>query len=211
MSVCQCEYLCLTLRSVTGSSGQSGCEARRPDLTYVRPPSQRCARLAEDRGSSANMTSGPDDQFESCLHDVTTFNIASGKIPTWRWGAALPGLCKGGCAGCGLELLPTDEVENVGRGIVEHVEEGPRPNLGVFILLMMKIYHWTNLILISNSSEKVSMSRGSSANQDVTTLHSIRQRSSASFSSSHTLQLSWQLLCQNFLLPSIGEKGRISK
>ena len=69
----------------------------------------------------------------------------------------------------------------------------------------------TNLILISNSSEKVSMSRGSSANQDVTTLHSIRQRSSASFSSSHTLQLNQQLLCKKFVLPSIDKKGRISK
>lgn len=36
--------------------------------------------------------------------------------------------------------MPTDEVENVGRGIVEHVEEGPRPNLAVFMLLMIKIY-----------------------------------------------------------------------
>ena len=36
--------------------------------------------------------------------------------------------------------MPTDEVENVGRGIVEHVEEGPRPNLGVFMLLMIKMY-----------------------------------------------------------------------
>ena len=42
------------------------------------------------------------------------------------------------------------------------------------------------------------MSRGSSANQDVTTLHSSRQRSSASFSSSHTLQLSWQLCAKIF-------------
>ena len=68
---------------------------------------------------------------------MTSCNVSR----TCRCGAALPGRCRDGGWGGGWE-----PVEKVGRGIVEHVEEGPRPNL----------------IRRSNSSEKVSISRGSS-------------------------------------------------
>ena len=75
-------------------------------------------------------------------------------------------------------------VENVGRGIVEQVEEGPRPNLEnkmmrkeIGVVMMKKEIGVSmmkkekkgaddlkilDLIRRSNSSEKVSMSRGSS-------------------------------------------------
>ena len=66
-------------------------------------------------------------------------------------------------------------VENVGRGIVEQVEEGPRPNLEnkmmrkeIGVEMMKKEKEGADdlkildLIRRSNSSEKVSMSRGSS-------------------------------------------------
>ena len=61
-------------------------------------------------------------------------SLPAGRLCWWR--AALPGRGGGGSEGA--------EEENVGRGMVEQVELGPRPNL----------------ILRSNSSEKASISSG---------------------------------------------------
>ena len=66
--------------------------------------------------------------------ELSVKSLVGGRLCWWR--EADPGLGGGGWGGA-------EEEEKVGRGMVEQVELGPRPNL----------------ILRSNSSEKASMSR----------------------------------------------------